>query len=102
MSGRNSYDSGASAETQATIKSLSAQIETLLSQHKANVRAMRSDATMTKVMDDYGAVEEKFNAAAAEVQGIIKSLADTLAEYDSVADTAFQKASKAVQDIGNI
>jgi uncharacterized protein YukE len=101
MSGRNSYDSGASGETQATIKSLSSQIETLISQHKSNVKAMRGDASMTKVMDDYGAVEEKFNAAATEVQTIIKSLSETLAQFDGAADTAFQAASKAVQDIGN-
>jgi uncharacterized protein YukE len=101
MAGRNSYDSGASSETQATIKRLSGQIETLIGQHKANVKAMRGDATMTKVMDDYGAVEERFNSAANEVQTIIKSLAETLAQFDGAADTAFQKASKAVQDIGN-
>lgn len=101
MGGRNSYDSGASGETQSAIKSLSAQIETLISQHKANVKAMRADATMTKVMDDYGAVEERFNSAAAEVQTIIKSLADTLKQFDGAADTAFTQASQAVQNIGN-
>jgi uncharacterized protein YukE len=101
MSNRNSYDSGASGETQAAIKSLSAQIETLIAQHQANVKAMRGDATMTKVMDEYGAVEAKFNSAATEVQNIIKSLASTLAEFDTHADTAFKAASKAVTDIGN-
>lgn len=101
MSGRNSYDSGASAETQATIKSLSGQIQTLIAQHQANVKAMRGDATMTKVMDEYGAVEERFNAAATEVQNIIKSLGDTLKQFDDHANTAFTAASKAVQDIGN-
>ena len=74
MGGRNSYDSGASGETQAAIKSLSAQIETLIAQHQANVKAMRGDATMTKVMDDYGAVEEKFNSAATEVLGLAPRL----------------------------
>ncbi|ONI73697.1 hypothetical protein BWI15_09685 [Kribbella sp. ALI-6-A] len=101
MSNRNSYDSGASGETQAAIKSLSAQIESLIAQHQANVKAMRGDATMTKVLDEYGAVEAKFNAAATEVQNIIKSLASTLAEFDTHADTAFKAASKAVTDIGN-
>lgn len=101
MSGRNSYDSGASGETQSAIKSLSGQIETLIAQHKANVKAMRGDATMTKVMDEYGAVEERFNSAAAEVQNIIKSLGDTLKQFDGAADTAFTQASQAVQNIGN-
>jgi uncharacterized protein YukE len=99
--GRNSYDSGASGETQAKIKSLSAQIETLLAAHAKNVADMRRDATMTKVIDDYGAVEEKFNKAATEVKTIIKSLGDTLKEFDNKADTAFAEASKAVQNIGN-
>ncbi|HET6299216.1 MAG TPA: hypothetical protein VFG33_37975 [Kribbella sp.] len=101
MAGRNGYDSGASGDTQTAITSLSSQIESLISQHQANVRAMRTDATMTKVMDDYGAVEAKFNAAAAEVQTIIKSLADTLKQFDGVADTAFTQASQAVNNIGN-
>lgn len=101
MTGRNGYDSGASSDTQGAITSLSGQIESLIAQHRANVRAMRTDATMTKVMDDYGAVEEKFNAAATEVQTIIKSLSDTLKQFDGVADTAFSQASQAVNNIGN-
>jgi uncharacterized protein YukE len=101
MADRNGYDSGASGDTQGIITSLSGQIETLIAQHQSNVRAMRTDATMTKVMDDYGAVEAKFNAAATEVQAIIKSLSDTLKQFDGVADTAFTQASSAVRNIAN-
>ena len=97
MSGRTGFDSTASGETQTTIKSLSSQIESLLSQHKANVKAMRADATMTKVMDDYDGVEAKFNTAAAEVQGIIKSLASTLQQFDGIGETAHGQASTAVR-----
>jgi uncharacterized protein YukE len=97
MSGRTGFDSTASGETQTTIKSLSGQIETLLSQHKANVKAMRGDASMTKVMDDYDAVEAKFNAAATEVQNIIKSLASTLQQFDGIGETAHSQASTAVR-----
>jgi uncharacterized protein YukE len=101
MANKNGYDSGASGDTQTAITSLSSQIETLIAQHQSNVRAMRTDATMTKVMDDYGAVEAKFNAAATEVQAIIKSLSDTLKQFDGVADTAFTQASSAVRNIAN-
>jgi hypothetical protein len=101
MTGRNAYDSGASAEVQGTIKSLSGQIQAQIEQHKANVKAMRADATMTKVMEEYDGVEARFNKAAAEVQNIIKLLGDTLQEYDTAADNAFKAASQAVQGIGN-
>jgi uncharacterized protein YukE len=97
MSGRTGYDSTASGETQTKVTNLSSQIESLLSQHKANVKAMRADASMTKVMDDYDAVEAKFNSAATEVQNIIKSLSDTLKQYDGIADTAHSAASTAVR-----
>ncbi|WP_112238963.1 hypothetical protein [Kribbella monticola] len=97
MSGRTGFDSTASGETQTKIKNLSAQIESLLSQHKANVKAMRADASMTKVMDDYDAVEAKFNAAASEVQSIIKSLASTLQQFDGIGETAHSAASTAVR-----
>jgi uncharacterized protein YukE len=97
MSGRTGFDSTASGETQTKIKSLSGQIESLLSQHKANVKAMRADASMTKVMDDYDAVEAKFNAAASEVQSIIKSLAETLKQFDGIGETAHSAASAAVR-----
>ncbi|QNE17097.1 hypothetical protein F1D05_03220 [Kribbella qitaiheensis] len=97
MSGRTGFDSTASGETQGKITKLSAQIETLLSQHKANVKAMRADATMTKVMDDYDAVEAKFDKAAAEVHTIIKSLSDTLKQYDGIGETAHSAASTAVR-----
>jgi uncharacterized protein YukE len=97
MSGRTGFDSTASGETQSTIKSLSGQIESLLSQHTANVKAMRADASMTKVMDEYDAVEGKFNAAATEVQNIIKSLASTLQEFDGIGETASSSASTAVR-----
>jgi hypothetical protein len=101
MSGRTGFDSSASGETQTAIKSLSGQIETLLAQHKSNVKAMRADATMTKVMDDYGAVEERFNAAAVEVQGIIKSLAETLKQFDGIGETAHSSAASAVRGMTN-
>lgn len=97
MADRNSYDSGASSETQSAIKSLSGQIETLIAQHKANVKAMRADASMSKVMDDYDAVEAKFNAAATEVHNIIKSLSSTLKEFDGIGETAHGAASTAVR-----
>ena len=97
MSGRTGFDSTASGETQTKIKNLSAQIESLLSQHKTNVKAMRADASMTKVMDDYDAVEAKFNAAASEVQSIIKSLAATLQQFDGIGETAHSAASTAVR-----
>lgn len=101
MTGRNAYDSGATGEVQGTIKSLSGQIQSVLAQHQSNVKAMRGDATMTKVMDEYDGVEAKFNKAADEVQKIITLLGTTLKEFDDKANTAFQQASSAVQGIGN-
>jgi uncharacterized protein YukE len=97
MGGRTGFDSGASGDTQGKITSLSGQIESLLSQHKANVKAMRADASMSKVMDDYDAVEAKFNAAATEVHNIIKSLSSTLKEFDGIGETAHGAASTAVR-----
>jgi hypothetical protein len=65
------------------------------------VANLKSHNDMTDVMGEYSAVEEKFNTAADEVHTIIVSLAQTLAKFDTAADTAFQAASKAVQGIGN-
>jgi hypothetical protein len=100
MANRNSYDTAASGEVQATINSLSGQISSLIAAHKQNVTAALSDASASGVTENYQAVEDRFNAAADSTLAIIQSLKDTLAANDATAAATLKKASAAVDGIG--
>jgi hypothetical protein len=100
MANRNSYDTGASGEVQASINSLAGQIEGLIATHKQNVSAALSDASASGVTENYQAVEARFDKAAASTLSVIRSLKETLAANDSTAAATLKKASAAVDGIG--
>lgn len=99
MANRNSYDTAASSEVQATIKRLSGQIEGLIGAHRKNVAAALADASASGVTDSYRAVEDRFNKAADSTLAIIKSLQDTMQANDSTAAATLKKAQSAVDNI---
>lgn len=100
MANRNSYDTAASGEVQATVKRLSGQIEALVAVHQKNVQAALSDASASGVTDSYRAVEDRFNKAAASTIGIIRTLQETMQANDSTAQATLKKAQAAVDNIG--
>jgi ferritin-like metal-binding protein YciE len=97
---RNAHDSGAADQVRESITGVSGQIRGLIDQHRANVKAMRADASMTRVMDEYDGVEARFDKAAQEVENIIKLLTKTLEEFNVIAGNAEQQALKAVGGMG--
>ncbi|MFI5694923.1 pore-forming ESAT-6 family protein [Kribbella sp. NPDC051586] len=100
MANRNSYDTAASGEVQATIKRLSGQIEALIAAHRKNVQAALADASATGVTDSYRAVEDRFNKAADSTLGIIGTLRETMQANDNTARATLKKAQSAVDNIG--
>jgi predicted nucleic acid-binding protein len=100
MANRNSYDTAASGEVQATINSLSGQISSLIAAHKQNVTAALSDASASGVTESYRAVEDRFDTAAESTLAIIDSLKSTLEANDATAAATLKKASDAVDGIG--
>jgi len=100
MASRNSYDTGASTEVQASVKGLSGQIESLIGTHRKNVQDALSDASASGVTDAYRAVEDRFNKAADSTLAIIKSLQETMQANDSTAAATLKKAQSAVDGIG--
>ncbi|MEV5961383.1 hypothetical protein AB0L70_06430 [Kribbella sp. NPDC051952] len=100
MANRNSYDTGASGEVQATIKRLSGQIEALIAGHRRNVQAALADASAGAVTDAYRAVEGRFDKAANSTLSVIAALESTMAANDVTAAATMKKAQSAVDNIG--
>jgi hypothetical protein len=101
MANRNSYDTAASGEVQATVHRLAGQIEALIAAHQKNVRAALADASASGVTESYRAVEDRFNKAAASTLGIIRTLKETLRANDATAQATLKKAQAAVDNIGS-
>jgi hypothetical protein len=100
MGSRNSYDTAASSEVQATINRLSGQIQGLIAQHRKDVQTALADASASGVTDAYRGVEDRFNKAADSTLAIIKSLQDTMKANDATAAATLKKAQSAVDGIG--
>ncbi|NIK59393.1 hypothetical protein [Kribbella shirazensis] len=99
MAYRNSYDTAASSEVQATVNNLAARISGLIETHRQNVEAALSDASASGVTENYRAVEDRFNSAADSTLAVIASLKETLVQNDATAAATLRKASAAVDGI---
>jgi hypothetical protein len=97
---RNDYDTGASQEAQANFDRVAAQLEALISQRDADVRAAMSDYQADGVSDEYAAKELRWKNAAGGVREIISQLRKALGENDQTAQAAISKAKSAVANIG--
>lgn len=105
MSGGNSlsrrdYDIAASQNAQDNFNAVASQLESLIAQRDADVKAAMSDYQADGVSDDYAAKEVRWNTVAGRVQEIIRALRANLVSNDETAQTAMAKGRAAVQNIG--
>ena len=97
---RRDYDIGASQNAQDNFNRVAANLEQLIEQRDADVRAAMSDYSADGVSDDYAAKELRWKRAASEVRSIIDTLRTSLERSDETAQTAINKAKSAVANIG--
>ena len=105
MSGGNSlnrrdYDIAASQNAQDNFNAVASQLESLIAQRDADVKAAMADYQADGVSDDYAAKEVRWNTVAGRVQEIIRALRSNLVSNDETAQTAMAKGRAAVQNIG--
>lgn len=99
MSGRNSYDLGASQEAQGNINTIVNRLEAIIGEHDTDVSAAMADFEATGVSDEYSAKELKWHNAANEVREIIRLVRETLEKNDSTAQESLSRANAAVSSI---
>jgi len=99
MNGRNSYDLGASQETQGNIHVIMTRLEGLIGEHQGDVTTAMADFLADGVDEDYNAKEQKWHGAANEVREIIRLVRQTLETNDETAQNTLGKASQAVHAI---
>ncbi|WP_017591978.1 pore-forming ESAT-6 family protein [Nocardiopsis potens] len=99
MTGRNSYDIGASQEAQSNIHGVMARLESIIGEHDTDVSNAMADFEATGVSEEYSAKELKWHNAGNEVREIIRLVRNTLESNDGTAQTALGRAGAAVQSI---
>jgi hypothetical protein len=97
---RRDYDVAASQGAQDNFARVAAQLESLIDQRDADVKAAMADYQADGVSEEYQAKELRWKNAAAEVRTIIATLRGALVSNDETAQQALQKAKAAVQNIG--
>lgn len=97
---RRDYDVAASQTAQDNFNRVASQLEALIDQRDADVRAAMSDYQADGVSDEYQSKELRWKNAAAEVKQIIQTLRTSLASNDDTAQATLQKAKTAVDNIG--
>lgn len=98
--GRRDFDTGASGEAQAYFNTVAGQLESLISQRDADVKAAMADYLADGVSEEYAAKEQRWHQVAGEVRGIIAVLRASLQSNDETAGTALQQAKARVAAIG--
>lgn len=97
--GRNSYDTGASEESQTNIHAVMNRLESIIGEHDVDVSKAMSDFEATGVSDEYNEKELKWHNAGNEVREIIRLIRQTLENNDDTAQSALGRAGSAVQSI---
>lgn len=97
---RRGYDINASGDAQTNLQGVIAQLERVISDRDAQVKAALSDFQADGVSEQYQGVEQRWNNAAGEVRSIITLLKTTLGKNDGTAQTTLSKAKSAVDNIG--
>jgi uncharacterized protein YukE len=97
---RRDYDAGASAQAQDNFNRVAARLEALIEQRDADVKTAMADYQADGVSDEYRAKEQRWNAAATEVRGIIRLIRQSLEENDATAQRTLSRAKAAVDGIG--
>nr|WBO78858.1 pore-forming ESAT-6 family protein [Streptomyces sp. SBE_14.2] len=97
---RRSYDTGASGEVQMSLAGIIGQLERVLADRDAAVKAAMTDFTADGVADEYHGKEMRWNRAASEVREIIRLVRSTMEQNDGTAQTTLARAKAAVDNIG--
>lgn len=97
---RRDYDVAASQNVQDNFNALAAQLEALIDQRDADVKAMMADYQADGVSEDYAAKELRWNTVAGEVKQIINTLRGSLSSNDETAQATLARGRSAVQAIG--
>ncbi|WP_029068087.1 pore-forming ESAT-6 family protein [Jonesia quinghaiensis] len=97
---RRDYDIAASQNAQDNFLAVASQLEALMDQRDADVRAAMADYQADGVADDYSAKELRWRNAAGGVRDIINTLRTTMSTNDETAQAALAKAKSAVAAIG--
>jgi hypothetical protein len=97
---RRDYDVAASQSAQDNFTRVASQLEALIDQRDADVRAAMIDYRAHGVSDDYLSKELRWKNAAVEVKQIIQTLRSALASNDETARATLRRAQTAVDNIG--
>ncbi len=97
---RRSYDTGASADAQASLQAVVARLEEVIGQRDRQVKAAMADFMADGVADEYHGKEQRWNRASQEVRNIIQLVKSTLEMNDATAQTTLARAKAAVDGIG--
>lgn len=96
---RRSYDIATSTEAQGNLQAIVAQLEALINDRDAAVKAAMADFLADGVSDQYHDKEVKWNSAASEVRSIISLVRTTLQRNDETAHSTLSRAKAAVDGI---
>ena len=97
---RRSFDTAISGQVQSDLSGIITRLEANIAQRNSDVAAAMGDFLADGVDEEYRAVEQRWQNAAAEVQQIITLVRTTMAQNDETAGTALSRARAAVQGIG--
>lgn len=90
---RNDYDINSSQAAQANFERAASALEAALTRRDQDVKAAMAVYLADGVSDRYAAMESQWNAAGAEVRGIITAIRNSLADNDEVARRSLQRAA---------
>ncbi|GAB3166057.1 hypothetical protein GCM10027059_24550 [Myceligenerans halotolerans] len=93
-------DAEASARAQENLDRIAARLEALVAQRDPDVKATMADHPADGVLDEYRAKEQRWNAAADEVRGIIRMMHQALDENDAPVTRTLNKAKPTTDGIG--
>ncbi len=96
---RRSYDIATSTEAQGNLQAIVAQLEALINDRDAAVKAAMADFLADGVSEQYHDKEVKWNSAAGEVRSIISLVRTTLQRNDETAHSTLSRAKAAVDGI---
>ncbi len=93
---RNDYSVGASQSAQSNFEQAAARLEAALERRDQDVKAALADYQAEGVSDEYGALEQQWNTAGAQVRQVIATIRGSLEQNDDIALTALQRARAAL------
>ncbi len=96
---RRSFDIATSTEAQGNLQAIVAQLEALINDRDAAVKAAMADFQADGVSEQYHDKEAKWNSAAGEVRSIISLVRTTLQRNDETAQSTLSRAKAAVDGI---